>query len=117
VIHINYEKERFFDFIDVPEKYIELAEIAAPDTPVNGYDERQVYAYSKDRLAYRHIRLALIEEQMYVITSSGFRYIHGYPLRDEEMNQYIIDMVFISITVVNRKKSRFAPPSLRDTPL
>ena len=92
--NIYYNKKKFFDYINISEKYIELAEIAAPDTPVNGYDERQIYVYSKDKLAYRNVRLALIEEQVYVITSSGSRYIHGYPLRDEEMNQYIIDTVF-----------------------
>ena len=88
------EKERFFDYIDVPEKYGEVQETAAPGTPVYGYDIRELNAYTKDRLAYWIIELALIEEQVYIFTSCGNNYIHGYPLRDEEINQYIINTIF-----------------------
>ena len=92
--NIYYDKERFFDYIDIPEKYNELSEIAAPGTPVHGYDERKIYAYDKDKIAYMQIRLALIEEQVYIASSSGMDYVRGYPIRDEELNRYLIDTLF-----------------------
>ncbi|WP_349943858.1 hypothetical protein ABFV83_11105 [Lacrimispora sp. BS-2] len=57
------------------------------------YGERELYAYSKDKMAFRHIYLVLIDGQVYAVEGSGSGYINGYPLTDD-INQYIIDNVF-----------------------
>jgi energy-coupling factor transporter transmembrane protein EcfT len=80
--------------VEIPQKYIELDEAAQPGTPIFGYDECELFAYSKDKMAYRHVYLVLLEGTVYVEQGSGNNYINGYPLPDE-MNQYIIDTVLI----------------------
>lgn len=80
--------------VEVPQKYLEIEEAARPGTPIFGYDERELFAYSKDKMAYRHVNLVLLEGQVYVQQESGGNYITGYPLPDE-MNQYIIETVFV----------------------
>jgi len=79
--------------ITIPDSYKRLDEAATPGTPVFGYDERRLYAYSADRIAYRHILLVYIENRAYIELLSTSDYIAGYPLPDE-MNQYIINTVF-----------------------
>jgi hypothetical protein len=83
--------------IDIPQKYIDLEVAAQPGTPIFGYDERNLAAYSKDRMAFRHVFLVLLEGRVYIEKESGndgSYYFNGYPLSDE-MNEYIIDTVFI----------------------
>lgn len=79
--------------IKIPQKYIELRKAAQPGTPIFGYDERELSAYSKDEMAYRHVCLVLLDGQVYLEQESGNGYIDGCPLSDE-MNRYIIDTVF-----------------------
>ncbi|WP_312648963.1 hypothetical protein [Aminipila sp.] len=81
--------------VEIPQKYIELDEAAQPGTPIFGYDERELLAYSKDHMAYRHVYLVLIDGQVYVEQGSSGKYITGYSLPDE-MNQYIITTVFVN---------------------
>ena len=88
------DNEQNFGFAKIPRKYIELAEIAASGTPIYGYDAREIYVYSKDKLAYRNIDLALIEEQVYIAQFYNMNIIDGYPIRDEELNKYLIDTLF-----------------------
>ena len=80
--------------VEIPQKYIELEEAAQPGTPILGYDERELFAYSKDKMVYRQVSLILLEGQVYVQQGASGNYITGYPLTDE-MNQYIIDTVFV----------------------
>ncbi|WP_027399795.1 hypothetical protein [Anaerovorax odorimutans] len=81
--------------VEIPQKYIELEKAAQPDTPIFGYDERELLAYSKDHMAYRHVYLVLIDGQVYVEQGSSGNYITGYSLPDE-MNRYIITTVFVN---------------------
>lgn len=80
--------------VEIPQKYIQLDEAAQPGTPIFGYDERELFAYSKDKMAYRHVYLVLLDDRVYVEKESGNNYIYGYPLPDD-MNQYIVETVFI----------------------
>jgi hypothetical protein len=79
--------------VEIPQKYVELDEAAQPGTPIFGYDERELFAYSKDHMAFRHVYLVLLDGQVYVEHESGYHYITGYPLPDE-LNKYVIDTVF-----------------------
>lgn len=81
--------------VDIPEKYIELDKAAKPGTPIFGYDQRELLLYSKDKMAYRHVYLVLIEGQVYVEQDEGNKYINGYILT-EKMNQYIKETVFLN---------------------
>ncbi|MDR1769844.1 MAG: hypothetical protein LBS02_04300 [Hungatella sp.] len=81
--------------VDIPQKYDEIDEAAVAGTPIFGYDERELYVYSKDKMAFRHIYLVLINGQVYAVEGSGSGYINGYPLTND-INQYIIDNVFTS---------------------
>ena len=64
--------------IEIPQKYKELDEAAQPDIPIFGYDERELFTYSKDKMAYRHVNLVLLEGRVYVFDGSGYKYIDGY---------------------------------------
>ena len=59
-----------------------------------GYGERKITAYSKDRMACKHVILVLIDGQAYVNRGSGYEYITGYPV-SIGLNHYIIDTVFV----------------------
>lgn len=59
-----------------------------------GYDERELYAYSTDKMAFKNIYLVSIEGQVYIEAGSQGNYLFGYPLPDE-LNQYITDTVFV----------------------
>lgn len=67
--------------IDVPEKY----------------EQRELLAYSNDKIASKHVYLVLVAGQVYAMETSGSGYITGYitgyPLSDD-MNQYIIHNLF-----------------------
>lgn len=104
---VNVNPEVFFELeqaldsgqdltrVEIPQKYIELDEAAQPGTPIFGYDERELLAYSKDHMVYRHVYLILIDGQVYVEQGSSGNYITGYWLPDE-MNQYIVTTVFVN---------------------
>ncbi len=79
--------------INVPQKYIEMDEAAQAGTPIFGYAERKLLSYSKDNLSYKHITLALLEGQVYIVAGSGDHALKGYSL-SEDMNQYLITTVF-----------------------
>lgn len=79
--------------VEIPQKYIDLSEAKRPGTPIYGYEERDLYAYSKDKMAFQSVSLVLLDEQVYIQVESGNQYIKGYPLTDE-MNQYIRNVVF-----------------------
>lgn len=87
------DSEQDIKRVIIPQKYIELDKAAQPGTPLFGYDERELFAYSKDEMTYRHIYLVLLDGQVYLEQVSGYNYIDGYPLSGD-MNQYIIDTVF-----------------------
>lgn len=92
-LYQTLDSEQGIKHVEIPQKYIELDEAAQPGTPIFGYDERQLFAYSKDKMAEREMRLVLLDGQVYIEQVSGFNYIEGYPL-SEEMNKYIIGTVF-----------------------
>jgi len=79
--------------VEIPQKYFELAEAAQPGTPIFGYDVRNLYAYSKDKMAYRWFTLVLLEGRVYFELQHNYNDIDGYPLSDA-MNQHIINTVF-----------------------
>jgi energy-coupling factor transporter transmembrane protein EcfT len=79
------------EHIEIPQKYRDIGEV--PGTPLFGYEQRELKAYSQDRMAYRYVSLALIDGVVYAESSSGYDYINGYPLSDE-ITQYLIDTVF-----------------------
>lgn len=83
--------------VETPPKYKDTDEEASPSVPIPGYEERELYAYSNDKMAYhsdREVDLVLFEGQVYAVETSGSDYIVGCPLSGE-MNQYIIDSVFV----------------------
>lgn len=80
--------------VEIPQKYIEIGEVAQPGTPIFGYDERELFAYSKEKMAYRQVDLVLLEGQVHVHQGSSGNFITVYPLADE-MNQYIIDIFLL----------------------
>jgi len=88
-----YDDEHGYERVEIPAKYSEIADAAIAGTPIFGYDRRQIFAYSMDKMAYMHVNLALIDGRIYVYQVSGAGYIGGYPLSDE-MNNYIINVVF-----------------------
>ncbi len=88
-----FNSEKTPDRVKIPEKYHDIDNAAIPGTPIFGYDERKLYAYSKDSMAFKHVYLVLIENQVYAEVESGSGYISGYPLPND-INQYIIDTVF-----------------------
>lgn len=80
--------------IEIPQKYIELDKAAKSGTPIFGYDERELFAYSKDKMAYKHVNLVLLEGRVYIEQGSGYHYVDAYSISDE-MNQYLIDHIFV----------------------
>ncbi len=93
-LHQTLDSDQGVKRVEIPQKYIELDNAAQPGTPIFGYDERQVFAYSKDKMAYREVYLVLLDGQVYVEHGSEGNYIDGYPL-PEDMNKYIKETVFI----------------------
>lgn len=93
-LHQMYNYDQNFEYVEIPDKYKEIDKAAVVGTPISGYDERSLYAYSNDKIAYIYIVLVLIENQVYVEKEASYDYIRGCPLPDE-MNQYIIETVFI----------------------
>jgi hypothetical protein len=79
--------------IEIPQKYKDIDEAAIPGTPILGYDERELQAYSKDGLALREVNLELIDGRVYVDAGSRDGYPLGYPVPDD-MNQYLLDTIF-----------------------
>lgn len=59
-----------------------------------GFDERDLFVYSKDKMTYMHVNLVLLEGQVYIQTDAQGNYLYGYPLPDG-LNQYIIDTIFV----------------------
>ncbi|MFP3153045.1 hypothetical protein LQZ18_01170 [Lachnospiraceae bacterium ZAX-1] len=84
---------KMFERVEIPEKYSAIDNAAVPGSPIFGFDKRELFAYSKDKMAYRVVDLALVENQVYIELQSGADYINGYPL-PVDMSQYIIDNVF-----------------------
>jgi len=93
-LHRMYDDEHGYERVEIPANYNEIADVAIPGTPIFGYDRRQIFAYSMDKMAYMHVNLALIGGRVYVYHVSGAGFIGGYPLSDE-MNSYIINVVFV----------------------
>ena len=87
-----YNSRQLFE-IEIPRKY-RADEKAVPGTPIGGYKEKVLYSYSKDKIAYMEVNLVLIEGQVYAGYMTNGDNISGYILPDE-MNQYIIDTVFV----------------------
>lgn len=79
--------------IQIPQKYSDLDEAAAPGTPIFGYEEQNLVAYSDDHLVVQEVNLALIGGQVYIKIGSDGDSIRGCLLSDE-LNQYIIDTIF-----------------------
>ncbi len=88
-----YDSRQSFG-MEIPQKYRDEDEKAVPGTPVGGYKENILYAYSKDKMTYMDVRLVLLEEQVYAGYMTNGDNMSGYAIPDE-MNQYLIDTVFI----------------------
>lgn len=88
-----YDSKQSFD-VKIAQKYRDDDEKAVPLTPVFGYKEKVLYAYSKDKMAYMQVTLVLIDGKVYAEYMSNNDKISGYPL-PHEMNEYIINTVFI----------------------
>jgi energy-coupling factor transporter transmembrane protein EcfT len=80
--------------VEIPQKYRDDDIKAIPGTPVGGYKEKVLYAYSKDKMAKMIVNLVLLEGQVYTGYITNGNTICGYPLPDE-INQYIKDNVFM----------------------
>jgi len=90
-----YDSHQALERVDIPQKYLDIQKAAVPGTSFWGYDKREIFAYSKDKMAYEHVILVLIDGQVYVNSGSGAGYITCYTLSDE-LNQYIVDTIFVN---------------------
>ncbi|WP_244834997.1 hypothetical protein [Clostridium sp. BJN0001] len=87
-----YDSKQLLD-VKIPQKYKDDDEKAVPGTPIFGYKEKILYAYSKDKMAHMQVTLVLINDRVYAEHSTKYDAISGYPLPDK-MNEYIINTVF-----------------------
>jgi hypothetical protein len=89
--HISDRQEP--EAIKIPEKYINIRNAEKPGASIFGYDDRQLYAYSKDRVMSKDIELDLIDGQVYYVIESGNGYIKGYRLV-HEINENLKETIF-----------------------
>lgn len=79
--------------VKIPQKYMDIDEKAIPGTPVCGSWDVELRSYSLDEMAFMHVSLELIDDQVYVVKKCSGNIISGYPL-SVEMNEYIVDTIF-----------------------
>jgi len=86
-------------FLQMHELYDNENRMVQVDRP-DRYEERTLYAYSRDGIAFIDLSLALINGQVYCMRLVSGETISGYPLSGE-LNQYIIEAVFTPTTLDN----------------
>lgn len=94
-IHKMYDSGEIVK-VKIPQKYKDVDEKAVLGTPVGGFWDVELCSYSFDEMAFMHVDLVLVEDQVYASLMRSGDIISGYPL-PIEMNQYIIDSVFADL--------------------
>lgn len=79
--------------IKIPDKYINILKAEKPGTPMNGYNDIILYAYSNDKVMSKQVELALINDHIYCVKETDSENITGYPLPDE-INKYLMNIIF-----------------------
>ncbi len=80
--------------IAIPSEYVSMQKEMKPGTPVWGYKQVELYAYSQDKVSYKSVRIDFINDQTYSEAESDISsYIKGYRLPDD-LNRYIQSNIF-----------------------